>query len=331
MSSAPPSQTAAMPATPSLVTLQTHMLAEARNHGDDSGELSWIFSALSISAKSISAKLRRARLDDVLGEVGNENVQGEQQQKLDVIANNVLIQILGGREGVAVLGSEEDESLIYANAGGKTRYAVLFDPLDGSSNLDICGGVGTIFSIFKVPDVGDYRLQRGRDQVAAGYVLYGSSTVFVVTTGNGVNMFVLDPSIGAFIRVAENLRIPCSGKIYSVNEANVSSFPQAYQDFLDDCRATGFSGRYSGAMVADVHRVLLKGGVFLYPPTEKAPKGKLRLMYECNPMAKIITDAGGLAIAGGEDVLDVEPGELHQRVPVALGSPNTIKNLIDRL
>lgn len=318
---------------PTLTTLQTHMLAQERRFSDSDGALAWIVSALGISAKTITARLKRARIEDVLGDVGTQNVQGETQQKLDVIANEVLCQILRGRDGAGIIGSEEDDELLYVNAGiaGGPRYAVLFDPLDGSSNLDVGSSVGTIFSIFRMNDDTDQELKKGRDQIAAGYVLYGSSTIFVLTTGNGVNMFVLDPAVGAFILVEENLRIPDFGEIYSVNEANADGFPEGYREYLAQCRKEGFSGRYSGAMVADVHRILLKGGVFMYPPTEKSPNGKLRLMYEANPMAMIIREAGGAVSTGDENIMDVKPDTLHQRTPVILGSQDNVADLLSCL
>ncbi|MEO0424279.1 MAG: class 1 fructose-bisphosphatase [Pseudomonadota bacterium] len=315
-----------------LVTLQSHILAEEeRAPVETTGTLSWIMSAISISAKIIASHLRRARLEDVIGDAGEENVQGEKQQKLDVIANETLIAILRGRSGVAAIGSEEDEELILVDSSGRRgmrRYAVLFDPLDGSTNIDIGGSTGTIFSILRVDD-DTPALQPGTAQVAAGYVLYGSSTIMVSTTGNGVSMFVLDPNVGAFMRVEENLRIPDRGKSYSVNEANADSFPPQYARFLARCRQAGYSSRYVGAMVADVHRVLLQGGVFLYPPTAKAPAGKLRLMYECNPLAYLITQAGGMATTGEGDILSVQPTELHQRVPIVLGSPEDVQAFLD--
>ena len=315
---------------PSLTTLQTHMLEQERRFPDSQGALSWIISALGISAKTIAARLKRARIEDVLGEMGTENIQGENQQKLDVIANEVLIQVLRGRDGVGIIGSEEDDELIFVDSGpaGSPRYAVLFDPLDGSSNLDVGGSVGTIFSIFQLDDHQDSELKKGREQIAAGYVLYGSSTIFVLTTGHGVNMFVLDPAVGAFMLVEENLRIPDFGKIYSVNEANADSFSTGYQTYLAQCRSEGFSSRYSGAMVADVHRVLMKGGIFMYPATTKAPEGKLRLMYEANPMAMIIKEAGGAVSTGEQSIVDVEPKALHQRVPVILGSEDNVADLL---
>jgi fructose-1,6-bisphosphatase I len=310
----------------SLLTLEAHMLAEEANHPDSQGTLPWVVSAIGLAAKSIAGKLRHAYLEDVLGAHGAENVQGEDQQKLDVIADDFMIAALSMHDGVAVLGSEEDEHLIYTGnaANGRPQYAVFFDPLDGSSNLDTAGGVGTIFSIYRVTEDGDYKLRPGREQVVAGYVLYGSSSVFVLSAGSGVHMFVLDTGVGAFIRVIQNLRVPKKGSVYSVNEANVDSFPEGFKNYIADCHTNGYSARYAGAMVADVHRLLLKGGVFLYPPTAKAPNGKLRLMYECNPMAKLVIDAGGKATTGQMDILDVEPQALHQRVPVLLGSPDDV-------
>ena len=259
-----------------LTTLQNHILAEQARH-NASGTLSWILSALSFSGRVISAKIRRARLQGVLGELDSENVQGEAQQKLDVIANETLLRCLGTRAGVAIVASEENEEpiVLRRNFDGERPYVVLFDPLDGSSNIDTGAAVGTIFSVLRYDRRGDdpmaSLLQRGAEQVAAGYILYGSSTIFVLSTGNGVSMFVLDPSIGAFLRVAEGLRIPQAGKYYSCNEGNRLTFPEGYQRYIDWAQAQGYSTRYSGTMVADVHRILLKGGVFLYPPTKKAP------------------------------------------------------------
>ena len=321
-----------------LVTLQSHILQQQASFPEAKGLLSWILSALSISAKMIAAKVRRARLDDVLGAAGSENVQGEQQQKLDVIANEILLRLLAGREGVAVVASEENEEpvILRESADGERRYCVLLDPLDGSSNLDVCGGVGTIFSILRYDrrsrDPRASLLQPGAQQVAAGYVLYGSSTVFVLTVGQGVDMFVLDPAVGAFMLVERGLRTPAASKSYSVNEGNRRTFPEGYQRYLDWAQEHGYSSRYVGSMVADVHRILLKGGVFLYPPTKKAPNGKLRLMYEANPMAMIIEQAGGKALAGPDRrILDVQPSDIHQRTPVILGSAAEVDNVVAHL
>lgn len=321
-----------------IVTLQAHILQQQSRHPDATGQFSWILSALAISAKMISANVRRARLDDVLGTVGNQNVQGEQQQKLDVIANEILLRTLGGREGVAIVASEENEEpvILRADDAAERKYCVLFDPLDGSSNLDVCGAVGTIFSILRKngrsTDPHESLLQQGAKQIAAGYVLYGSSTVFVLTIGLGVDMFVLDPAYGAFIRVAQGMKLPPANKCYSVNEGNRLSFPSGYQQYLRWAQENGYSSRYAGAMVADVHRILLQGGVFMYPPTGKSPQGKLRLMYEANPMAMLIEQAGGKALsAPGQRILEVQPTDIHQRIPVVLGSADEVDHVVARL
>jgi fructose-1,6-bisphosphatase I len=321
-----------------IMTLQAHILEQQVHHPQAAGTFSWILSALSISAKIIADKVRRARLENVLGSVGSENIQGEVQQKLDVLANDVLLRTLGGRQGVAIVASEENEEpvILREDTQGVARYCVLFDPLDGSSNLDVCGGVGTIFSILAFEPHGaraqDSLLQHGARQIAAGYVLYGSSTVFVLTIGKGVDMFVLDPSIGAFMRVERNLRIPSGNKSYSVNEGNRKTFPEGYQRYLDWAQSNGYSSRYAGAMVADVHRILLKGGVFLYPPTKKSPEGKLRLMYEANPMAMIVEQAGGKAVAGpNAPILNIQPTAIHQRTPVILGAADQVDAVLAAL
>lgn len=317
-----------------IVTIQSHILAQQARFQEATGTLSWVLSAISISSKMIAAAVRRARLEDVLGSVGNQNVQGETQQKLDVIANEILLRNLGGRQGVAVVASEEnDEAVILRdNDDGQTRYVVMFDPLDGSSNLDVAGGVGTIFSILRKDRrsnrMEDSLLQPGLRQVAAGYVLYGSSTVMTLTIGSGVDMFVLDPAIGAFVRVAEGLKIPPKQKCYSLNEGNRLQLPEGYQRYLHWAQENGYSSRYVGAMVADVHRILIQGGVFMYPPTKKAPKGKLRLMYEANPMAFLVEQAGGKALAApGQRILEVQPTEIHQRTTVILGSADEVEQV----
>ncbi len=321
-----------------IITLQGHILQQQAHYPEATGTLSWILSALSISAKMIAARVRRARLDDVLGAIGNENVQGEQQQKLDVIANDILLRTLGGRDGVAIVASEENEEpvIIRHARDGERKYCVLFDPLDGSSNLDIAGSVGTIFSILRqdrrAARAEDSLLQPGSTQVAAGYVLYGSSTLFALSIGAGVDLFVLDPSIGAFVLVERKLRIPPANKCYSLNEGNRQSFPAGYQRYLDWAQSNNYSSRYVGAMVADVHRILLQGGVFMYPPTHKAPNGKLRLMYEANPMAMLVEQAGGKAVsAPGQRILDVQPTGIHQRTPVILGSSSEVDQVLTHL
>ena len=299
----------------------------------NSSTLAWIMAAIAASGRAIAARLERAGIDDILGSAGTVNIQAEDQQKLDVIANDIMMAALGAQEGVATLGSEEDDELTLTGSvdANGNRFAVFFDPLDGSSNLDVGGGVGTIFSIFKIHGDEVDKLVSGRNQLGAGYILYGPTTIMVLTLGDGTHQFVLDRATGTFVRVKANLQVPRQGKIYSVNEANLSSFPEGYQRYVTDCHAAGFSARYSGAMVADVHRVLLKGGVFMYPPTAKAPNGKLRLMYECNPMAMVMTQAGGAASTGAGDVLDLAPETLHQRAPIALGSVQNVQSIVDKL
>jgi fructose-1,6-bisphosphatase I len=321
-----------------LVTFQSHILQQQARFPEASGALSWVLSALSISAKMIAAQVRRARLEDVLGSAGGQNVQGETQQKLDVIANEILLRNLGGRQGVAVVASEENEQAVILREAndGETRYCVMFDPLDGSSNLDIAGGVGTIFSILRKDRrsarIEDSLLQPGMRQVAAGYVLYGSSTVMTLTIGDGVDMFVLDPSIGAFVRVGGKLAIPARHKCYSLNEGNRLSLPDGYQRYLQWAQENGYSSRYVGAMVADVHRIMIQGGVFMYPPTKKAPDGKLRLMYEANPMAFLVEQAGGKALAApGQRILEIQPAGIHQRSCVLLGSAEEVDRVVSML
>jgi fructose-1,6-bisphosphatase I len=315
-------------------SLQSHILHEESLHPGSTGDFTWILSALSLAAKAIAAKVRMARIEDVLGDQGSANVHGETQQKLDVIANDILMTCLGNRPSIAVVASEEDEEptlLRRGIEGGK--YCVIFDPLDGSSNLDVCVGVGTIFSILRndprVPGAVETLCQAGSQQLAAGYILYGSSTVFVLTTGKGVDMFVLDPNIGSFVLVNSQIRIPATGKTYSVNEANRDTFPAGFGRYLDWAHGHGYTSRYIGSMVADVHRTLLKGGVFLYPPTRKNPVGKLRLMYEANPIAMIVEQAGGAAICGAPNqetmrILDIQPTSIHQRTSLVVGSRDEV-------
>ncbi len=319
------------PGRPNIMSLQSHILQGEANAPGSTGDFTWLLSALSLAAKAIAYKVRLARIEDVLGEYGADNVHGESQQKLDVIANDLLMTCLGNRPSLAVVASEEDDQptlLRSSDQGGK--YCVIFDPLDGSSNLDVSVGVGTIFSILRnnpaIPGAAETLCQPGSRQVAAGYVLYGSSTVFVLTTGRGVDMFVLDPSIGSFVLVKSQIRIPEHGKIYSVNEANRKTFPKGFSRYLDWAHDNGYSSRYIGSMVADVHRTLLKGGVFMYPPTRKNPEGKLRLMYEANPIAMIMEQAGGAAITGttAGRILDVQPTSIHQRTSVVLGSAHEV-------
>ncbi len=324
---------------PSFMTLQQHIIQRQRCAEEATGEFSFLLSGITIASKILADQVRRVGLLDILGTTGEVNVQGEQVQKLDDIANDMLMQCIGYRRCVHAMASEEVADPVELETGDAGRYIVLFDPLDGSSNIDVNIPVGTIFSILKKPEpngkecsVEENVLQKGCEQVGAGYVLYGSATVLVYTTGDGVHQFVLDPSIGAFILVKEQLTIPEKKAIYSCNEANAHSFDEGVQNYLNwvkTSEAGPYSARYVGSFVADFHRTLLKGGVFLYPATAKAPEGKLRLMYEANPMAFLVEQAGGKASTGDTRILDVEPTKLHQRVPLVIGSKKEVEIVED--
>lgn len=318
---------------PEIMTVQQHLLREQRMHSPDAtGAFSWLLSGITLATKMTESKVRRAGLLDAIGSAGDVNIQGETQQKLDVYADNALVHCLGVRENVAIIASEENEQAItFDGRSGEGRYVVLFDPLDGSSNIDVNVSVGTIFSILRLPedlspedDAERAVLQPGVDQLAAGYVVYGSSTILVYTTGHGVHGFTLDPTVGAYVLSHENMSMPESGNIYSSNDAYWDSFPQSHRDFLTYLRSgkTGrtYSLRYIGSLVADFHRTLLKGGVFLYPATAQNPQGKLRLLYEANPVAFIAEQAGGRATNGKRRILEIEPTDIHQRTPLVVGS-----------
>jgi len=318
-----------------ITTVQQHILQQQKNFPDATGTFSWLLSGITLAAKMIEAKIRSAGLSDILGAYGQTNVQGEQQQKLDVYANRAMEHCLGLRDSVAALVSEEDDEPVVFNRDGETgKYIIVFDPLDGSSNIDVNVNVGTIFSVFRRPQWGDVNssvLQQGVKQVAAGYVLYGPSTILVYTTGHGVHGFTLDQTIGAFLLSWENMRMPDSGPYYSVNEANLEESAPEYTQFVHDMRAGKIGekhgSRYIGSLVADFHRTLLKGGIFFYPPTTKVPHGKLRLMYEANPLAFIAEQAGGMATNGIDRILDIKPEGIHQRTPFAIGSKVEVEAL----
>ncbi len=307
-----------------ITTVQQHILRQQMDFSEASGTFSVLLSGITLATKMIEAKIRAAGLTDVLGAFGAENVQGEEQQKLDVYANQALLHCLGMQDSVAALVSEEDEEPVTFDRSIETgKYIVVFDPLDGSSNIDVNVNVGTIFSIHKRLADGDLNasiLQPGTKQVAAGYVVYGPSTVLVYTTGKGVHGFTLDPTIGAFVLSHESMKMPEKGPYYSVNEANAETWPAGYLEYVAGLRAEGYSSRYIGSLVADFHRTLLKGGVFLYPPTKKQPGGKLRLLYEANPLAMIAEQAGGMASSGSGRILEIAPTGIHQRTPLMVGS-----------
>lgn len=323
-----------------LVTAQQHIQQEQqRKFPHASGDFSWLLSGITLATKIVAAQIRRAGLIDVVGAVGTTNVQGEAVQKLDILANQALITCLGNRGNVGVLASEENEEpAVVLSDPRYGKYVVIFDPLDGSSNIDVNVSVGTIFSILRRniegtagrPAEADV-LQPGSRQIAAGYVLYGASTMLVYSTGSGVHGFTLDPSFGAYVYTHPSMTMPESGPYYSVNEANLASFPAGYQRYLATLREgkTGrtYSSRYVGSLVADFHRTLIKGGIFLYPPTARHTEGKLRLMYEANPIAFLAEQAGGLATDGRQRILDIQPTSLHQRTPLVVGSRQEVSEL----
>ena len=303
-------------------------------------ELGEIFAAIAGAAAQIAGKIRLAGLEDVYGAAGATNVQGEQQQKLDVFANDVMIANLRACKSVAGLVSEEDDELVVFDAaqGGNHRFVLAFDPLDGSSNIDVNVNVGTIFGVRVVPegtqDLREAVLRPGTEQVAAGYVVYGPSVVFVATMGDGVAAFTLDDK-GEFVQSTERMRMPEQGIYYSANEANVESWPAGFRGYIPallkgELGGKPYSARYIGSLVADFHRTMLKGGVFLYPPTAKTPKGKLRLQYEANPLAMIAEAAGGAATDGHQRILEIKPTEIHERTGLVVGSRREVE-LLDRV
>jgi len=301
------------------------------------GELSRLLRDIGIAAKIVNREVNKAGLVDILGEFGTTNVQGEEVKKLDVYANEQFISALSAGGETCAVASEENEGLIHIDSlvSKDAKYVVCVDPLDGSSNIDVNVSIGTIFSIYRrmtfngQAEEKDY-LQLGKEQVAAGYVIYGSSTMLVYTTGKGVNGFTLDPSIGEFCLSHPDMRCPDTGKIYSINEGNYVHFPDGVKQYIKYCQAIDpptnrpYSSRYIGSLVADFHRNLLKGGVFVYPSTHNSPKGKLRLLYECNPLAFIIEQAGGKASDGFRRILDIHPSSLHQRTPLFIGSASMV-------
>lgn len=320
------------------ITAEQHILIEQRTkHPNASGEFSWLLSGITLATKMIGAQVRRAGLVDIIGATGETNIQGETVQKLDLFANQALLNCIGNRGNVGVLASEENDlPVVVLEQAHHGEYVVIFDPLDGSSNIDVNVSVGTIFSIFRrdtnsTQDPSLDVLQPGRDQIAAGYVVYGSSTMMVYTTGQGVNGFTLDPAIGAFVLSHPNMTMPERGNLYSVNEANADSFPEYCRRFLHWLKSgdngTVYSSRYIGSLVADFHRTLLKGGIFLYPPTGRYPQGKLRLLYEANPIAMLAEQAGGAATNGQQRILDIPPTDLHQRCPLFVGSRYEMERL----
>lgn len=323
-----------------VISLSQFIADQQSKYPGARGDLSKIFRDIKFAAKIVNNDVRKAGLANILGEHGTVNVQGEEVKKLDVIANEEFKNSLTLGGDCCAIISEEEEGIhqIETTLNKDSKYIVAMDPLDGSSNIDVNGPIGTIFSVYKrLSPVGtevnqEDVLQRGTAQVAAGYILYGSSTMLVYTTGHGVNAFTLDPSIGDFLLSHPDIKIPDDGKIYSVNEGNYDQFSDGVRSYIDYCRDSekkkAYSARYIGSMVADFHRNLLKGGIFMYPATSSAPKGKLRLMFECNPMGFIIEQAGGIATTGEKRIMEVDPTEIHQREPVFMGSKNMVEEAL---
>jgi fructose-1,6-bisphosphatase I len=303
-----------------------------------SGELSRLINSIRLAAKVVNHEVNKAGLVDIIGAAGDTNIQGEDQQKLDVYANTKFIQTLTKRNIVCGIASEEEDDFIAINSqdeNHQNKYIVLIDPLDGSSNIDVNVSVGTIFSVYRrVTPVGtpvqleDF-LQKGNQQVAAGYVVYGTSTMLVYTTGHGVNGFTLNPAIGSFYLSHPDMKYPENGRIYSVNEGNYIHFPEGIKKYIKYCQQEEgdrpYTSRYIGSLVSDFHRNMIKGGIYLYPKSSQNAKGKLRLLYECNPMAFLAEQAGGKASDGFTRIMDIEPTELHERVPFICGSKNMVE------
>ena len=327
-----------------VVTLGEFIVQRQINFPYAKGELTALLSAIRRASKVVNREVNKAGLvDDLLKASGEENIQGEEQQNLDVFANEHFIQAMMDRGEVCGVGSEEnDEYIAFDNEISKDgKYIILMDPLDGSSNIDVNVSIGTIFSIYRrVSPVGhkatleDF-LQPGTEQIAAGYIIYGSSTMLVLTTGNGVNGFTLDPSIGTYCLSHPEMKFPETGKIYSINEGNYIKFPDGVKKYIKYCQVMDpgtdrpYTSRYIGSLVADFHRNMIKGGIYIYPSTATAPKGKLRLLYENNPLAFVAEQAGGVATDGFNRIVEIKPEELHQRTPLFIGSKKMVAKAMD--
>ena len=319
------------------LTLGEFIIENQKHYKSTSGEFTRLLSSIKLAAKVVNYKVNKAGLVDIMGAAGETNIQGEDQQKLDVYANDVFMKTLINREIVCGIASEEEDDFVTIRGKEGTnenKYVVLIDPLDGSSNIDVNVSVGTIFSIYRritpigTPVEKEDFLQPGNLQVAAGYVVYGTSTMLVYTSGNGVDGFTLNPAIGSFYLSHPKFKFPKDGKIYSINEGNYVHFPQGVKDYLKYCQEEKderpYTSRYIGSLVSDFHRNMIKGGIYMYPTSSIGPKGKLRLLYECNPMAFLAEQANGKASDGYKRILDIKPTELHQRVPFFCGSKNMV-------
>lgn len=327
-----------------IKTLGQFIIEKQADFSYAKGELSRLLRDIGIASKIVNREVNKAGLVDILGDAGTVNIQGEGQKKLDVFANIQFISALTSGGECCIVATEEEDDFVRIDSpvSKNAKYIVCIDPLDGSSNIDCNVAVGTIFSIYRRKSVeGEATLadvlQKGTQQVAAGYVIYGSSTMLVYTTGKGVNGFTLDPSIGEFCLSHPNMKIPDGGNIYSLNEGNYVHFPEGVKKYLkyvqvhDEATNRPYTSRYIGSMVGDIHRNLIKGGIYIYPTTASSPKGKLRLLYECNPMAFIVEQAGGVASDGFNRILDIEPTELHQRSSIFIGSKEMVNMAEDMM
>lgn len=324
-----------------VVTLGQFIIERQADFPYAKGELSRLLRDIGIAAKIVNREVNKAGLVDIIGDMGDVNVQGEKVKKLDIFANEQFISALRSGGECCGIASEENQDIILIEGGisKDAKYVIAIDPLDGSSNIDVNVSIGTIFSIYRRISKNDDAcnnndfMQEGTNQVAAGYVIYGSSTMLVYTTGKGVNGFTLDPSIGEFCLSHPDMKIPTSGKIYSINEGNYIHFPDGIKQYIKFCQVEDkstnrpYTSRYIGSLVADFHRNLIKGGIYLYPSTAKFPNGKLRLLYECNPLAFITEQAGGKASNGRSRILDVKPGEIHERSPLFIGSSEMVDKI----
>lgn len=320
-------------------TLEQFIIERQQEYPGAAGSLTRLLNNISLASKIVQRNVSRAGIVDILGHTSTSNVSGEVQKKLDLLAHEEFVMALSRGEECCLIGSEEHAEAIpirNPSTSAQGKYMVLLDPLDGSSNIDVNASIGTIFSIYALPDgadsdVGlDQVLKPGREQVAAGYVIYGSSTMLVYSTGNGVNGFTLDPSIGEYILSHPDMKVPESGTTYSINEGNYFSWEDGLKKYIkwtqreDEATNRPYSFRYIGSLVADFHRNLITGGIYVYPKNSRSPEGKIRLMYEANPLAYLIEQAGGKALTGSKRILDVEPKTLHQRTPIFMGSANMI-------
>lgn len=328
-----------------VTTLNQFIIEQQANVPQATGGFSCLLHHVGIAAKKVNREVNKAGLVDILGRAGSENIQGEDQQKLDVYANEIFLEELKASGECCGVASEENQDIVVFDDGlsRDAKYIFCMDPLDGSSNIDVNVSIGTIFSVYRrksalgdTANIDDF-LQKGSDQVASGYVIYGSSTMLVYTAGKGVNGFTLDPSIGEFCLSHPDIKTPHNGKIYSMNEGNYEKFPVGVKKYIKYCQETDkktgrpYTSRYIGSLVADFHRNLLKGGIFIYPQTYSHPNGKLRLLYECNPIAFIAEQAGGVAMDGEGRILDIEPETIHQRTPFYTGSKNIVEKVAEFL